>query len=148
MSDWKQWVYWEPPWIGDVIISSIVGAIVGIVAGHYTDAFSRPPPKSATIWTNELGQARPMMTLIPPLKRENKIAIRFDPPELEQVVVCEFSHVTGESASEVVLSYLGRYPMCFVVTEKSENAEWVVRPNVAQQQIKRLPNGQWSCLCG
>jgi hypothetical protein len=138
---------WQPPWIFDIVVSSVLGAAVGIWAGHYTDAFSKPPPKIATIWTNDQGQARPMMTLIPPLRRDNRVSIRFHPPELEKVVVCEFSRIGGNTPDEIMLAYLAKYPMCFSVTEKEQGVEWIVRPNTIFKQMK-LKDGQWSCLCG
>src|SRR5262245_10236313 len=107
----------EPPWIVDQIvsvpISSLLGGGLALTVAYCSSAFSQPPAKVANIWTNDLGQARPMATILPPLRKQEKVTVAFEPAEVEQVIVCEFARVTGSSVEDVVLAYLAEYPMCF-----------------------------------
>ena len=140
----------EPPWIVDQIvsvpISSLLGGGLALLVAYYYAAFAQPPAKVANIWTNDAGQAQPMETILPPLREEKSVRIRFDPPNLEQVIVCEYARITGSTAEDVALIYLAKYPMCFYVNEVDEKTR-LVRPNRASQQMKEV-NGQWFCACG
>jgi hypothetical protein len=131
--------------IVSVPISALLGSGFALLVAYSCAAFSQPA-KVATIWTNDAGQAQPMLTILPPLREEKNVTVRFAPPNVEQVIVCEFARISGSTAEDVVLTYLAKYPMCFSVTEVDEKTR-LVRPNRASQQMKEI-NGQWFCMCG
>jgi hypothetical protein len=143
--DWLD--YLQPPWLLDLLIATPISVGLGaLTAIWWTAAFSQPPPKVAYVLTNDSGHARPMKNLLTPLEQEKKVSVSFDPSNLKEVIVCEFSRITGSSNEDVVLSYLAKYPMCFTVIGQSATS-WVVRPKMASPEMKEV-SGQWFCLCG
>ncbi|MBZ0140749.1 MAG: hypothetical protein K8H87_13410 [Pseudorhodoplanes sp.] len=128
------------------IRSAAVGSIFGAIVGLITAAFAVKPPIETFIFTNDKGFAQPMRALLTSLKDEKeKITIRFEPEDLEEVYVCEYSHVTGASPKQVLFSYLDKYSACLSVSQK-DRSDFVIRPNKLSGLLVSR-NGHWFCKC-
>lgn len=128
--------------IRSAAVGSVFGAIVGLIAA----ALASQPPIEAFIFTNDQGYAQPMRALLEPLKEEKeKITLTFDPSELKQVYVCEYSHISGPTPRQVLFSYLDKYSMCLSVSQTTRS-DFVVRPNLRSGMLTSR-NGNWFCKC-
>lgn len=152
MMKWIKRVFaFNPPWLVDQVVSltlgSVIGTIIGIQVGkYYAKVLATPPPLVSNIWTNDRGQALPMRTFLPLLRTHSNYNISFEPSDLEQVIVCEFSRQTGTSALALFLEYINRYSMCFSLNQLSEST-YVVRPNRSSGFLEQKSDG-WFCKCG
>lgn len=127
--------------------SAAVGAVFGAIVGLIAAALAAQPPIETFIFTNDQGYAQPMRALLEPLKEEKeKITLTFDPSDLEQVYVCEYSHISGSSPRQVLFSYLDKYSMCLSVSQTTRS-DFIVRPNL-RSGILMSRNGNWFCKCG
>jgi hypothetical protein len=73
------------------------------------------------------------------------LQIAFDPPDFQEVFVCEFALIQGDSSRELILKYLDRYPACFSVRQLGER-RYVIKPNERSGMIGSS-EGQWTCMC-
>ncbi len=143
-STWR-WLFSGPWWFVDLFLSGTVGAVIGYLVG---DAVARRTLDSvvANIFINDAGIAQPLQGLTTLAALEDKnLKISFDPPELQQSEICEYSRIMGKSHTEVWLNYMSKYSMCFSVTDRGEK-DWVVRPKKGSLDLDQR-NGVWRCKC-
>jgi hypothetical protein len=138
----KVWTYltgrfWVDVW--SVVLSAIIASLV-------TSATARDAPKEILVLPNDQGFAKPMTSLARFVRADpDAISVTYDPVNLEEMVVCEFAHLTGSTGREMLFSYLEKYPMCLRLFQTSTK-EFTIRPNQASGEIAEK-NGQWVCRC-
>jgi hypothetical protein len=127
-------------------IDDVRAAIVGIAVGWGTVAFAFPTVIEHFVKTNSAGYAQPLLSLTEQLAVDEAPAtVRFDPPTLDKMYVCESAYVSGETNRQIFLSYIDRYPMCFDLGEE-DKAKYVVRLNRTSAAVSEK-NGEFFCKC-
>ncbi|WP_156029569.1 hypothetical protein [Ancylobacter sp. FA202] len=129
--------------------SAVVGAAVASLIS-FAIAYSDAPQRETWIYTNDGGIAEPFKVLLGELRRvpdsaEAKYDVKFEPLSLQSTYVCEFSHLTGKTAKDMLFQYLSRYSGCFVVSEIS-GTSIVIRPNKKSGIMIDLGD-TWNCKC-
>jgi hypothetical protein len=132
--------------VGD-LRSATVGSVFGAIVGLIAVAIAAQPGKETLIFTNEDGYAQPMQALLAPLnKEEREVTVTFEPPDLRDVYVCEYTRIVGFSYYELVLFYFDKYSMCLLPIKRSE-VEFVIKPNLHSGFLANK-DGNWLCKCG
>lgn len=134
-----------PNLIGDVR-STIVGAVIGMVTGVATTAWTVGVTVEHFVRTNDEGYAQPFPPLVEQLQEDDKKAsVRFEPADLADAYVCESAYVNGGSYREVFLGYVSRYAMCWDLGQVDTDS-FVVRPNRLSGALQQRDGG-WLCKC-
>ena len=80
------------------------------------------------------------------LARSEDYVIEFDPPELEQVGVCDYSSESGPSWWDLAQGYLQKYPRCFQISKVGEKSIKVF-PDRSPCSELRETDGRYWCRC-
>lgn len=136
------------PWIAGDLRSAVVGSLFGALVTWFLNWYYAPgPPLEIEITTDSNGFASPIAPLLGAVTAdENPTTFTFEPPAFRGVWVCEYSHLTGYSGREMMLTYLSKYSMCFAVVQGAKGA-YTVRPNPnGSAEFKPTSDG-WFCRC-
>ena len=121
-------------------LSSIVTLFVG---GFVAEEVVKREKKMVTVSLNNKGIGFPSILFEQASK--DGYDLKFDPPNLQHVGVCEYYPARGVDFGDLAVSYIANYSQCFSLTRTSDK-KYVIRPNWASG-ILREENGQFYCKC-
>lgn len=140
---------------GEWFVSGLAGDLRSIVISSLTTTallagwshLFAVEPSHLSIFTNDEGYAQPLETILNEAARQHdKVSFSFVPDALRTAYVCEFAQVEGSTASQMMLSYISKYPSCFNISQTDENAYKIWRNTKSGDLEER--NGQFLCRCG
>lgn len=126
------------------LIGSAVGGVVALVGA----ALAAGPAIEFIVDVSEEGVGSPAL-LFEKANEENSsvFQMEFQPPELQEVFVCEFSILKGDSYRDIVLDYFEKYSSCFSVTRTSEFGYLISTRRDSLDIIQQIDNGSSSFWC-
>ncbi|MDP9630314.1 UNVERIFIED_ORG: hypothetical protein J2W85_002388 [Ensifer adhaerens] len=150
MPNWMEYLksFWN--WVrggipGD-IRSALVGSAVASVTTIVTTAFIAPEPLHFAAFANAQGYTQPLKPLAKVVSASGEmVEFEFQPPELRETYVCEFAQVEATSHRQLMLSYLGRYPTCFAVSQMSPD-KYRVFTSASTVDIQKVKDN-FLCKC-
>ncbi|HKI70297.1 MAG TPA: hypothetical protein VKA67_11950 [Verrucomicrobiae bacterium] len=120
-------------------------AVAGIAGAGFSiavAAFFSAPSHIYNIDVNDLGIARPQL-FFEDAKAEGDV--KFEPSKFQDVRVCEYKLIRGDSVWNAFVEYLDEYDMCFITNELGER-RLTVRPNLYSNELTE-DNGTYYCKC-
>ena len=127
---------WLAAWVVNAALSGLVGGAAGaLVALAWA---SREPPVGVTLGAG--GEIAYPGELFATANEEGRIAVRFRPPNLQDVGICEYFSARGWNWADQALDYLRAYPECFLL-RRTDAASYEVSPSIGGLRIQELAGG-------
>ena len=119
-----------------------VAGAAGVAFSAFIVWATATEPQIFNIGVDDLGISQPA-SLFQSAKQEGKIT--FKPEELQQVRVCEYRLIQGNSTWELAIEYLDEYDMCFITNQLGKR-NLIVRP-YSESGLITEHGGVYYCKC-
>ena len=136
---------WIKESISNAIVSAIIGALIGITSAYFYNQYQASLEHKFITLGDDNGIAYPAQLFNNAIEEGYQIA--FQPPDLQNAAICEYTHLRGRTWEELVFRYLDEYKECFIVRKTGKKSIEIIPNKYSNFLNYNEAKKKWICKC-